>query len=125
MIMYENPNQQGQQGQHYGPGPYEQQPYQPYQQQPYQPYQPLYQPVYHAVNVKNFTRSAWIALGVGLIGIFPGMIVALVFLREASAVQKSTRVAPQGIGCLWGIVIFYAMMILILLLLLALTFVTR
>lgn len=105
--MYENPNQQGQgqqqQGQQYGPGPYEQQPYQPYQQQ-YQPqYQPSYQPVYHGVNVKNFTSSAWIAAMVGLFCVYPGLIMAIIYLRQASAVKKSTGVVPQGYGCLWTV----------------------
>jgi ABC-type spermidine/putrescine transport system permease subunit I len=107
MIMYKNPNQQGQgqqqQGQQYGPGPYDQQPYQSYQQQ-YQPqYQPSYQPVYHGVNVKNFTSSAWIAALVGLFCVYPGLIMAIIYLRQASAVKKSTSVVPQGYGCLWTV----------------------
>ncbi len=115
--MYENPNQQGQQ---YGQGQYEQPQYQPpYQQQyqpPYQPqyqppyqqpYQPQYQqpyePRYHGVNVKDFTRSAWIAAGVGFLCIYPGLVMAIIYLRQASAVKKSTGVVPQGYGCLWTV----------------------
>jgi F0F1-type ATP synthase membrane subunit c/vacuolar-type H+-ATPase subunit K len=106
MIMYENQNQQGQQ---YGQGQYEQQQYQPPYQQPYQPqYQQPYEQRYHGVNVKDFTRSAWIAAGVGFLCVYPGLVMAIIYLRQASAVKKSTGVVPQGYGCLWTVFVYCA-----------------
>lgn len=102
--MNEYPNWQGQQqqDQQHGQGLYR------------QPYQPQYQPVYHGVNVKDFTRSAWIAAWVG----FPGLVMAIIYLREASGIKKSTGVVPQGYGCLWTVFIVYAILVLPILLVL-------
>ncbi len=102
--MYENPNWQGQQqqDQQYGQGPYGQ-----------QPYQPQYQPVYRGVNVKDFTRSAWIAAGLGFLFAFPGLVMAIIYLREASGIKKSTGVVPQGYGCLWAVLLVCAILTLL------------
>lgn len=108
--MNENPNWQGkqQQDQQYGQGPYRQ-----------QPYQPQYQPVYHKVNVKDFTRSAWIAAGLGGLCAFPGLVMAIIYLREALGIKKSTGVVPQGYGCLWAVFLVCAILMLPILLVLS------
>jgi hypothetical protein len=61
------------------------------------------QPVYYR-NL-SFTGRAVIAFLLYFLGYIPGLIFNIMFLHEATNVQKETGRTPEGMGCLWATLI--------------------
>jgi hypothetical protein len=54
---------------------------------------------------QSFTIKAVIVLALYWVFWIPGLIANILFLNEARSVAKRTQVRPDGIGCLWWLMI--------------------
>jgi hypothetical protein len=100
-----SPGQQYPQFQQQPPQQWLQQPYPPqYQQPPWPP--PFQHQVLQAELQRNYTPAAWLCAALSFLFVIPGLIGTIIYLFEAQGIKKRTGVTPQGYGCLWAILIW-------------------
>jgi hypothetical protein len=62
------------------------------------------------VEPKSFTTPAVITMVLYIVLWLPGLIANILYLNEAKGVQRRTGREPEGMGCLWALLIVFTIL---------------
>jgi hypothetical protein len=78
-----------------------------YQPPPQQPPQWQQQQLQQQADLnRSYVAAAWLSAALAFLFVVPGLIAVIINLTEAAGVKKRTGVTPQGYGCLWAVLIW-------------------
>ena len=62
------------------------------------------------VEQRSFTTPAVITMALYIVLWLPGLIANIIYLNEAKGIQRRSGRAPEGIGCLWALLIVFTIL---------------